>query len=102
MKYIYTISAQRGQKAPEIFYITDNYYDSIIYLYEFILKHEGKISDDYSYYTDFYQLNEFPLDTNFAPVDNWSKIQMTKSSKYRIKFKNWGDLKRKVFTNKKK
>ena len=100
MDFIYSISAQRGQKAPEIFYFTNTYEKAIIYLYEFILKDEGgktiTINDSYSF--DFYQLDKFPLDFNFAPDDTWSKIKMTKSSKYRIKFKNWGELKKEYIT----
>lgn len=100
MDFIYSISVQRGQGAPEIFYFTYSYDKAIIYLYEFILKDEGgkTINDSYSYHTDFYQLNKFPLDFNFAPDDTWSKIKMTKSSKYRIKFKNWGELKKEYIT----
>jgi hypothetical protein len=96
MDFIYSISAQRGQKAPEIFYFTYSYENAIIYLYEYIVKdNEGKtINDSYSFHTDFYQLNKFPLDFEFAPTDTWSDVKMTKSSKFRIKFKNWGDLKK--------
>lgn len=95
MDFIYSISAQRGQKAPELFYLTHSYEKAIIYLYEYILKDNGKnMTDDYSFYTDFYQLNKFPLDFNFAPDDTWSNVKMTKSSKYRVKFKNWGELKK--------
>jgi len=95
MDFIYSISTQRGQKAPEIFYITQSYEKAIIYLYEIILKEErGIIEDGYSYYTDFYQLSKFPLDFNFATDDTWSNVKMTKSSKYRVKFKNWGELKK--------
>jgi hypothetical protein len=90
MDFIYSISAQRGQQAPELFYLTQSYEKAIIYLYEIILKEErGIIEDGYSYYTDFYQLSKFPLDFNFAPT-----VKMTKSSKYRIKFKNFGELKK--------
>ena len=96
MDFIYSISAQRGQKAPEIFYFTYDYEKAIIYLYEYIVKdNEGKtLNDNYSFYTDFYQLNKFPLNFEFAPTDTWSDVKMTKSSKFRIKFKNWGELKK--------
>ena len=95
MDFIYSISTQRGQKAPEIFYFTHDYEKAIIYLYEYILKDEGTtLNDNYSFYTDFYQLNKFPLDFEFAPTDTWSDVKMTKSSKFRIKFKNWGELKK--------
>ena len=96
MDFIYSISAQRSQGAPEIFYFTYSYEKAIIYLYEFILKDEdGKtINDSYSYHTDFYHLNKFPSDFNFSPDYDWSKVKMTKSSKYRVKFKNWGELKK--------
>lgn len=95
MDFIYSISAQRGQGAPEIFYLTCSYENAIIFLYEFILKDEdGKnINSSYSFHTDFYHLNKFPLDSNLAR-DKWSDVKMTKSSKYRIKFKNWGELKK--------
>ncbi len=91
MEYIYSISAQRGQKAPEIFYFTYDYDKVIIYLYEYIL--EDNNSKEYLV-TDFYQLNKFPLEFAFAPDETWSNVKMTKSSKYRIKFKNWGELKK--------
>lgn len=106
MDFIYSISAQRNQGAPEIFYFTYSYENAIIFLYEFILKDEGveTINDSYSF--DFYHLNKFPMvtvtpvvlqvlsDFNFSPDYDWSKVKMTKSSKYRIKFKNWGELKK--------
>ena len=94
MDFIYSISAQRNQGAPEIFYFTYSYENAIIFLYEFILKDEGveTINDSYSF--DFYHLNKFPSNLNFAPDYDWSKVKMTKSSKYRIKFKNWGELKK--------
>ena len=61
MDFIYSISAQRGQKSPEIFYFTLYYEKAIIYLYEYILNdNDGKpINDNYSYPTDFFQLNKF-------------------------------------------
>jgi hypothetical protein len=96
MDFIYSISAQRGQKAPEIFYFTYSYEKAIIYLYEYILKdNDGKtINDNYDFHTEFYHLNKFPLDFEFAPTHTWSEVKMTKSSKFRIKFKNWGELKK--------
>ena len=102
MDFIYSISAQRGQGAPEIFYFTYSYENAIIFLYEFILKDEGgkTINDSYSFHTDFYHLNKFPSNLNFAPDYDWSKVKMTKSSKYRIKFKNWGELKKEYLSYK--
>jgi hypothetical protein len=97
MDFIYSISAQRSQGAPEIFYFTDTYEKAIIYLYEYILNdNDNKTMDDnYSFYTDFYHLNKFPLDFEFVEKGfSWSKVKMTKSSKYRVKFKNWGELKK--------
>lgn len=95
MDFIYSISAQRSQGAPEIFYFTYDYEKAIIYLYEYIVNEGKTLNDNYSFYTDFYQLNKFPLDFEFAPTDTtWSNVKMTKSSKFRIKFKNWGELKK--------
>lgn len=92
MDFIYCISAHRNG-APEIFYFTYSYDKAIIYLYEFILKEDKKIDDDYSFHTNFYHLNKFPLDFEFT-TNNWSEVKMTKTCKFRIKFENWGKLKK--------
>jgi hypothetical protein len=100
MNFIYSISAQRAQRTPEIFYLTQSYEKVIIYLYEYIVKdNNGKTMEDNNiFYTDFYQLSKFPLDFEFAPTDTWSDVKMTKSSKFRIKFKNCGELKKEYIT----
>ncbi len=101
MDFIYSMSAQRGQGAPEILYFTDTYEKAIIYYYEFIkinshsTQRGQKINDNEEYEVEFYQLSKYPLDCEFIEKGtSWSKVKMIKSSKYKIKFKNWGELKK--------
>jgi hypothetical protein len=39
-------------------------------------------------------LYEIPVNQIFANEDDLSKEKFTKSSKHRVKFKNWGELKK--------
>ena len=65
MDFIYSMSAQRGQGAPEILYFTDTYEKAIIYYYEFIkinshsTQRGQKINDNEEYEVEFYQLSKY-------------------------------------------
>jgi len=89
MDYIYSISVVRGQAAPEILYLSSDYEKSIIAFYELC-------STDFS--VNWIEFNKFPADQVFtdksAARNIGSKVKMTKSSKYRIKFKSLDELKK--------
>jgi len=86
------MSCQRGQGSPELHYICDNYNEAI----EVYYNHHAENSDflqstERKYW--FMYLYEFPMSTDFKEKGfSWSKVKLSKSSKYRIKFKTWGDL----------
>ena len=87
MDYIYSISVVRGQAAPEILYLSSDYEKSIIAFYELC-------STDFS--VNWIEFNKFPANQVFTDKSYriGSKVKMTKSSKYRIKFKSLDELKK--------
>jgi len=85
MNYVYIISCQRGQKLPEIYSMWSSYDKAINAYYDACVKKSHNFSWLYLY--------EFPLDEEFCDVTKWSDVKMGKSSKYRLKFKNFNELK---------
>ena len=97
MEYIYIMACQRGQGGTEIFSMWDSYEKSIIAYYNYHIKDGyGKRQDSSDYW--FMYLYKFPVNmdfsTDFCGHGGSSDIKIQKSSKYRIKFKNWGELKK--------
>jgi hypothetical protein len=93
MENIYIISSQRGQGAPEIHSIWNSYELAIKEYYEYHIRNGYSDRDDTSKYW-FMCLYEIPVNQVFANEDDLSKEKFTKSSKHRVKFKNWGELKK--------
>jgi len=93
MENIYIISSQRGQGAPEIHSIWNSYELAIKEYYEYHIRNGYSDRDDISKYW-FMCLYEIPVNQIFANEDDCSKEKFTKSSKHRVKFKNWGELKK--------
>lgn len=95
MKDIYIMACQRGQKLPELHYITDDYRDAIRALFEYYRDDDKDFLEernrDYDYW--FMHLYRYPLNENFKELGGWSNVKLGgKSSEYRIKFDCWGDL----------
>ncbi len=97
MENIYIISCQRGQGAPEIHSIWNSYELAIKEYYEYHIRDGYSDRDDSSEYWFMY-LYEIPINKVFAEKEGWSKEKLTKSSKHRVKFKNWGELKKEYKT----
>jgi len=93
-EFIYIISTQSGQGSPEIFSIWSTYESAIIAYYQVV------ISKEYSH--DFtlknYYLYKMPINEKFCEDNHWSDIKLQKSCKYRIKFKDYNELK-KIYDN---
>ena len=93
MEYIYIMSCQRGQGASEIHSIWDSYERAIKEYYEYHIRDGYSNRDDSSEYW-FMNLYKIPVNKKFANEDDYSKEKFTKSSKNRIKFKNFGELRK--------
>ena len=88
-KHIYIISTQRGQGLPEIYAFYDNYDDAILNYYDYF-----KLNDYYeNFHLDFMIIFKFPINERLCDFSSYSKVKFGKSSKYRIKFKDFKDLK---------
>jgi hypothetical protein len=96
MENIYIISCQRGQGAPEIHSIWNSYELAIKEYYEYHVRDGYGKSDESEF--RFMYLYEIPANQVFADKNVWSNEKFTKSSKHRMKFKNWGDLKKEYKT----
>ena len=96
MEKIYIISCQRGQGAPEIHSIWNSYELAIKEYYEYYIRDGYGKSDEDEFW--FMYLYEIPANQVFADKNGWSKEKFTKSSKHRLKFKNWGELKKEYKT----
>ena len=93
MEYIYILTCQDEQGAPEIYSFFDNYQSSLITYYEYNESngyYQKKDDDTYWHY----ELYKFPINTFFTEIGVSSKIKISKSSKYRIKHKNWGEIRK--------
>jgi len=97
MEYIYIMSCQRGQGAPEIHSVWDSYERAIKEYYEYHIRDGYSDRDDSSEYW-FMNLYKIPINQIFANEDDYSKEKFTKNSKNRIKFKNWGELRKEYQT----
>tara|TARA_R110000772_G_scaffold55_6_gene324 strand:- start:2752 stop:3114 length:363 start_codon:yes stop_codon:yes gene_type:complete len=93
-KFVYIMSCQRGQGIPEIHYMCDNYNEAIKAYYDHQISDQVDFLDspDREYW--FMNLYKFPLGVSFRDEGHRSssRIKISKSSKYRIKFKTYGDL----------
>lgn len=92
MEYVYIISCQRGQGASQIHSIWSSYERAITEYYNYQKRDNRKIKDEDQLY--FMELYKIPLDHKFADKSDYSKEKFTKSSKNRIKFKNFGELRK--------
>lgn len=98
MEYVYIMACQRGQAAHEIHSMWDTYEKAIKEYYEYHIRDDKESSfsrsrqDDDDYW--FMYLYKFPVNKIFANNKGWSETKLGKSSKYRIKFKNWGELRK--------
>ena len=93
MEYVYIMSCQRGQGAPEIHSIWGSYERAIKEYYEYHIRDGYSNRVDSSEYW-FMNLYKIPVNQKFANEDDYSKEKFTKSSKNRIKFKNFGELRK--------
>lgn len=91
------MSCQRGQRAHEIHSVWDSYERAIKEFYEYHIR-DGYSDRDYSREYWFMNLYKIPINQMFANEDDYSKEKFTKSSKHRIKFKNFGELKKEYQT----
>jgi len=85
MSNVYIISCQRGQGLPEIYSMWSTYEKAINAYYDACVEKSHNFSWLYLY--------EFPLDEKFCDVTRWSEIKLGKSCKYRMKFKDFNELK---------
>lgn len=92
MEYVYIMSCQRGQGASEIHSIWNSYERAITEYYNYQKRDNRKLKDEDQLY--FMELYKIPLNQKFANEDDYSKEKFTKSSKHRIKFKNFGELRK--------
>ena len=97
MEYIYIMSCQRGQGAPEIHSVWDSYERAIKEYYEYHIRDGYSVTDDNSEYW-FMNLYKIPVNQIFADEDDYSKEKFTRNSKNRIKFKNLGELRKEYQT----
>ena len=93
-KSVYIMSCQRGQASPELHYMCDNYADAITVYYNHYVKDKRKNFLEMPERAYWYMyLFKFPMGINFSTVGfSGSDVKLQKSSKYRIKFKTYGDL----------
>jgi hypothetical protein len=92
MEYIYIMSCRRSQGASEIHSVWDSYGRAIKEYYNYLIR-DKKIRKD-SDEILFMYLYEIPVNKMFAGKDDRSDEKFTKTSKHRIKFKNFGELKK--------
>jgi len=88
------MSCQRGQGSTEIHYLCTSYQEAIKEYYDYMRMSKSDFLESVNKEYWFMYLYKFPLSVNFAYLNgkNWSETKLSKSSKYRIKFKTWGDL----------
>jgi len=86
MEFIYILSCQRGAQNPEIYSIWNSYEGAIKAYYQYF-------EDTNSYSLHFLYLYEFPINEYFCENTSWSKIKLSKSCKYRLKFKSFAEFK---------
>lgn len=91
-EFIYVISTQRGQGSPEIYSFWNTYEGAIKAYYQFVIN-KGQDHFDTEFTMDHYFLCKFPINTSFANATESSDVKLQKSSKYRVKFKSFNDLK---------
>lgn len=87
-KYIYVISWARGQESPQIYSIWDSYEKAILEYYNSLNSDGFHKHDEQEYY--FLYLHKIPLNVSLSEIE----LKLNKSSKYRVKFKNWGEIKK--------
>jgi len=87
-EYIYILSMQRGQGLPELYSMWNNYDDAIYHYYDFL-----KINEYNDYIPSYFNLYKFPVGVKFCDPSEWSNVKLGRSTKYRIKFKDYKELK---------
>lgn len=92
MEYIYIIANKRGAGESEIGGLYTTHALAINAYFDIMTNNRvNKLSRDKNYFG--WHLYKFPLDTSFITDDGiWSHTKIQKSSKYRIKFKNHGEV----------
>ena len=85
--FIYIISSQSGAGSAGIYSIWTTYNLAINAYYQCIV-----VDNNHSFNLDCIFLYKMPVNEKFCENDTWSDIKIQKSSKYRIKFKDFREL----------
>ena len=93
-KFVYIMTHKRSQTVPELYHISSTYDEAIRVFYQFHLADcSDFLTDNRSYW--FMELYKFPVDHDYTNGKITStKEKLSKSSKHRIKFKDWNALKK--------
>ncbi len=93
-KFVYILSESHIKRVTKLYHISSTYEGAIKAFYDYHLKsHKDFLNENRTWWS--LELYGFPMDFDYTNGEiNRSEENLSKSSKYRIKFKDWDALKK--------
>ena len=93
-KFTYILTKQETKMIPKIYSFWNTYEEAVIAFHDYHLKHSSGFADNNNNRKFFdIELYKFPVGMDLSYGKSSSDTKLGKSSEYRVKFKDWNELK---------